>query len=162
MLPFDAAQFEMVYCEGVIQHTRDSAATVAELCRVLQPGGQILATHYQRSKGLAGRSKQRFVQWLRKRFSKWERYKLLFITGVFAAAAHIPLIGKFVTLSGLAIRVSSTPEFKTTWTNTHDNLGSHAYQRYIAPAEFAGYFSRVRGVTPVYQEPGLIRGVKER
>jgi len=37
-LPFADNQFDVVYCEGVIQHTRDSALTVRELCRTLRGG----------------------------------------------------------------------------------------------------------------------------
>lgn len=50
MLPLDDAVFDIVYCEGVIQHTRDSVATVRELVRATRPAGTILATHYIRNK----------------------------------------------------------------------------------------------------------------
>lgn len=160
MLPFDACQFEMVYCEGVIQHTRDSAQTVEELCRVLKPGGRILATHYERSRSLLGRVKLSFIERLRTRFNRWERFKLLFFTGILAAVAHVPLLGRLMTISGVAIRLPATPDFKTTWTNTYDNLGTHAFQRYIAPEEFAGYFRRLPDVEPIYQQAGVIMAAK--
>src|SRR5205085_1762013 len=45
-LPLADGTFDFTYCEGVIQHTRDSRVAIEELCRVLRPEGQISATHY--------------------------------------------------------------------------------------------------------------------
>jgi ubiquinone/menaquinone biosynthesis C-methylase UbiE len=141
-LPFEDGQFDIVYCEGVIQHTRDSALAVRELCRVLKPGGTILATHYDSPTRLHSKLKARYMGWLRSRLSSWDRYHLLLLTGIFAALAHVPLVGRLLRLSGTAIHSSLMPDFKTTWTNTFDNFGTHTYQRYVSGDEFWSYFER--------------------
>ncbi|MBM9508206.1 methyltransferase domain-containing protein [Actinacidiphila acididurans] len=43
-LPFDDATFDVVRSERVIQHVPDPAAAVAEMLRVVKPGGQVLVT----------------------------------------------------------------------------------------------------------------------
>ncbi len=151
-LPFVENQFEVVYCEGVIQHTRDSALTVRELCRVLRSGGVILATHYSKSTRLLGRIKLAYVTSLRNRLSRWERYKLLLLTGNLAALSYVPSLRKLFRLSGMAIYYDRMPDFRTTWTNTFDNYGDHAYQRYITPEEFWGYFRQAGNLERVYLE----------
>jgi 2-polyprenyl-6-hydroxyphenyl methylase/3-demethylubiquinone-9 3-methyltransferase len=42
-LPFPDASFDAVLCTEVIEHTTDPARAVFELCRVLRPGGGVLA-----------------------------------------------------------------------------------------------------------------------
>lgn len=145
-LPFASDQFDMVYCEGVIQHTRDSVATTRELCRVVRPSGRVLAAHYtqRRARGLIRRAirkvRQGYYDFLRGRLSRMERFKLLFLCGVFAALAYVPLLGRFVRWSGTALYYDLMNDFKTTWTNTYDYYGTHAYQRVIPPEEFWSYF----------------------
>jgi 2-polyprenyl-6-hydroxyphenyl methylase / 3-demethylubiquinone-9 3-methyltransferase len=41
-LPFEDATFEVVYCCDVLEHVDDVGRTVAEIARVLQPGGTFL------------------------------------------------------------------------------------------------------------------------
>jgi SAM-dependent methyltransferase len=41
-LPFDDATFDAVLCEGVLQHLPMPEAAVAELARVLRPGGRVV------------------------------------------------------------------------------------------------------------------------
>lgn len=156
MLPFADTQFSTVYCEGVIQHTRDSAATVRELARVLKPAGILLATHYGKSQRLAGRIKQAWFDAVRARLSRWERYHLLLVTGIFAALAYVPLLGWLVRTSGLATYYELMPDFKTTWTNTFDNFGNHAYQRYVTGQEFWSYFVTAGGLERVKQEGTIV------
>ena len=43
-LPFPEESFDLVLCTEVIEHTPDPRAAVAELCRVLAPGGTLLLT----------------------------------------------------------------------------------------------------------------------
>ncbi len=160
-LPFTEGQFEGVYCEGVIQHTRDSALTVKELCRVLSPGGLILATHYGRSKRFLGRLRVGFINALRGRLHRVERYKLLWLTGNLAALAYIPVIGRLVRMSGLALHYDLMPDFKSTWTNTFDNFGNHAYQRYITEEEFWSYFERAGGIGRIHADGTVVAGRKQ-
>jgi len=155
-LPFTENQFDMVYCEGVIQHTRDSALTVKELCRVLKSGGTILATHYDKSKRLLGSMKLAYIMALRKRLSRYERYKLLLLTGNLAALSYVPLLGKLLRLSGMAQHYDLMSDFKTSWTNTFDLYGNHAYQRYINAEEFWEYFQAAGNLERVYSNGALV------
>lgn len=47
------------------------------------------------------------------------------------------------------------PDFRTTWTNTYDYHGGHAFQRFITPDEFASYFAEA-GVMLEKQGAGVI------
>lgn len=157
VLPFADNQFETVYCEGVIQHTRDSVLTVRELCRVVRQNGCLLATHYSKSTRLLGRLKRSLMGSLRQRLSKWDRYPLLLLTGILAALAYVPLLGRVLCWSGAAIRYDLMPDFKTTWTNTFDMYGNHTYQRHISPEEFLGYFEQVGGLERVFSDGTTVR-----
>ena len=159
-LPLAESQFGVVYCEGVIPFTRDSALTVRELCRVLHPGGVILATHYARSIRLVGRVKQAYNMALRNRLSRYERYKLLLLTGNFAALSLIPWLGKLLRLSGTAIYNDLMSDFKTTWTNTFDYYGDHAYQRHITSGEFWDYFQQAGKLEQVYRQGTIVAARK--
>jgi SAM-dependent methyltransferase len=48
-LPFDDASFDVVYSNGVLHHTPDSARLAAEIHRVLRPGGRVIAMVYAES-----------------------------------------------------------------------------------------------------------------
>lgn len=64
-LSFCAKSSDVVYCEGVIQHTQNSEETVKELVRVTKPAGLIAATHYNLPHSLGGRCKlaiSRFIK----------------------------------------------------------------------------------------------------
>ena len=45
-LPFAPAQFDIVACIGVIQHTPNPEETIAALCRQVKPGGMLAIDHY--------------------------------------------------------------------------------------------------------------------
>ena len=155
-LPFADETLDVVYCEGVIQHTRDSALTVRELLRVLRRRGLILATHYFRPTRALSRAQLGLVTALRTRFSRLERFHLLFLTGVLAALAHVPVLGRLLSRSGVAIRYSLMPDFKTTWTNTFDCYGNHAFQRHVTSEEFWSYFASAGDVERVFSENTLV------
>ena len=159
-LPFQAEQFDVLYCEGVIQHTRDSARAVRELSRVLRSGGLILATHYEAPARLLARLKHRYISALRRRLSRWDRHKLLLFAGMVAACSYIPLVGHLLRLSGTAVRYDLMPDFKTTWTNTYDLYGGHTFQRYISPREFWSYFEQAAQFEPVYTAGGVVAARK--
>ena len=48
-LPFDEASFDVVYSNGVLHHTPDTAGAVGEIHRVLRPGGQARVMLYHRT-----------------------------------------------------------------------------------------------------------------
>jgi glycosyltransferase involved in cell wall biosynthesis/ubiquinone/menaquinone biosynthesis C-methylase UbiE len=45
-LPFDDNSFDLVYSNGVIHHTPNTAKTVSEIYRVLKPGGRVIVMVY--------------------------------------------------------------------------------------------------------------------
>src|SRR5262249_37648975 len=47
-LPFEDAAFDLVYAHGVLHHTPDIEAAIAELHRVLRPGGKAIVMLYAR------------------------------------------------------------------------------------------------------------------
>jgi ubiquinone/menaquinone biosynthesis C-methylase UbiE len=161
-LPFADKQFDMVYCEGVIQHTADSAKTVKELCRIISENGIILAAHYVRVPvaTLSGKIKRqltsKYYEYLRKTLSRMERFKLLFATGVIAGLNYVPIVGWVLRKTGTALYYDLMPDFKTTWTNTYDFYGSHAYQRIVTPEEFYAYFEATGCTEIVYRGIGNI------
>jgi ubiquinone/menaquinone biosynthesis C-methylase UbiE len=166
MLPLADAQFDVVYCEGVIQHTRDSVATVRELLRVARPGGRILATHYTRSAATSPLQRIKrvvtlgYYESLRRRLSSMERFRRLLVTGNLAALSYVPLLGRLLRRSGTALYYDLMPDFRTTWTNTYDYYGGHAYQRFITAEEFTDYFRRAGGAEIEESGAGVMRARK--
>lgn len=45
-LPLEPAQFDIVICIGVIQHTPDPEQTITALCKQVRPGGILIIDHY--------------------------------------------------------------------------------------------------------------------
>jgi ubiquinone/menaquinone biosynthesis C-methylase UbiE len=45
-LPFDDGQFDLVYSNGVLHHTPNTAQAIAEILRVLKPGGRVIVMVY--------------------------------------------------------------------------------------------------------------------
>lgn len=45
-LPFDDCAFDLVYSNGVLHHTPNTAGVIAEICRVLKPGGRVIVMVY--------------------------------------------------------------------------------------------------------------------
>jgi len=162
MLPFADRTFDVVYCEGVIQHTRDSVATVSELVRVTRPNGAILATHYVRNepRSLLRRIKRTitggYYEFMRRRLSRMDRFKRLLTTGNLAALAYTPILGRLIRATGTALYYDLMPEFRTTWTNTYDYYGGHTFQRFITAEEFASYFERAGSVKLEKSDGGVV------
>lgn len=44
------------------------------------------------------------------------------------------------------------PDFKTTWCNTFDEYGTHAFQRYISPETFWSYFEQAGDFEPLQRD----------
>lgn len=160
-LPFDSSQFNLIYCEGVIQHTRDSKITVKELLRVLAPGGIIIATHYQKATRFVGKLRENWTIFLRKVFKKLGHWKSLLAAGIIATFAHIPLLGRILVKSGTAIRYDLMPDFRTTWINTYDNLGPHSFQRYLSEEEFISFFKEEPNLKIEWNQGTTIRATKQ-
>jgi 2-polyprenyl-3-methyl-5-hydroxy-6-metoxy-1,4-benzoquinol methylase len=47
--PFQPRQYDIVLCLGVVQHTQNSEATIANLYEQVKPGGWLVIDHYARS-----------------------------------------------------------------------------------------------------------------
>lgn len=81
-LPYPDARFDLVYSWGVLHHTPDTACAIAELCRVLVPGGRACVMLYHRASLFA--------------LQAWLRYALLGgrpwrgVAGVLAAHVESP------------------------------------------------------------------------
>lgn len=155
-LPLATDYFDLIYCEGVIQHTQDSALTVEGLCQKLKPDGLILATHYGKPIRSVGRIKLKFQEFIRRRISRLNPHTALWVCGNLAALAFVPILGFFVRKSGLAIHYALMPDFISTWTNTYDFYGLHAFQRYISSDEFWAYFDRTNRMEQVFRDGTLV------
>ena len=152
-LPFTDGAFSFVYSDGVIHHTIDSRGTVHELLRVLGPEGWIVATHYVTPSSKAGRTVDAFRRMLRTHLSRLDRAWLLLVTGGLAALAHVPGVGRVVGRTAAFVNPRHRT-FPATWRHTFDAYGSQAYQRQLAPDDFAGFFREVPGVVIVRHEAG--------
>ncbi len=161
-LPLKDEQFDVVYCEGVIQHTQDSSQTIRELCRLVKVDGYMLASHYVRTevksayKRLKRKLTRGWYNFLRNRFSRMDRFKLLLMTGNLAAWSYIPILGWFFRRSGIAMYYKLMPDFKTTWTNTFDYYGNHTYQRFISPRTFWDYFEGIENIELTFKSTGIV------
>ena len=156
-LPFAPDQMDIVYCEGVLPFTRDASVAVKELCRVTTDGGLVLATHYATpGSALKSRVKHSLVSYLRSHLCRMDRYKLLWATGALASLAYVPGLRTAVRRSGIATYGDTMPDFKTTWTNTFDTYGDHAYQRYVSDADFWGYFEASGTSRKIYADGTVV------
>jgi len=152
-LPFAENTFSFVYCEGVIHHTSDSRRTVRELLRVLGPGGWIVATHYVTPDSRAGRAVDALRRALRAPLSRLPRAPLLLTTGILAALAHVPVLGRIWGRT-VALTNPRHQTFRATWGHTFDAYGSQAFQRQLTPDAFAALFREVPGVVMVRHQGG--------
>lgn len=151
-LPFEDKSFETVYCEGVIQHTRDSAQTAGELLRVVEADGEVLAAHYLAPATFKQRLSNGAVLFTRKRLSRLSRPSLMLVSGILAALSYLPVLGWPLWRSGVVPRDQHMKDFSTTWTNTFDMHGSHFYQRYVSSDEFSEYFMSHGNCEIIYQD----------
>jgi ubiquinone/menaquinone biosynthesis C-methylase UbiE/uncharacterized protein YbaR (Trm112 family) len=139
-LPFDGSFFAFVYCEGVIQHTWSSEAAIKELARVLAVGGNGVATHYTKPERLRQRAQLGLRNWLRGRLSRLEFFELLFVSGLLAGTAHVPLVGNLFGKT-IAVKNPRMPTFKATWSATYDTYGGHAHQRHLSMKDVVACFN---------------------
>ncbi|HLA72648.1 MAG TPA: methyltransferase domain-containing protein [Steroidobacteraceae bacterium] len=67
--PFAPAQFDVVVCLGVVQHTQNSERTIANLYAQVKPGGWLVIDHYPRDFAHYTRLGERLLRPLLKRLS---------------------------------------------------------------------------------------------
>ena len=147
-LPFADGTFSFVYSEGVISHSSDSRATVHELLRMVSPGGWIVATHYTTPESRPGRAVDALRRAIRAPLSRLDHASLLAVTGVLAALAHVPVLGRAWGRT-VALTNPRHRTFRATWSRTFDAYGGQTFQRRLAPDEFAALFREIPDVTIV-------------
>ena len=154
-LPFDHEIFDYVYCEGVIQHTRDSRITLKELVRVLKRQGNIAIWHYAKSEhqSLMNKFFTNLREKRRKKFSTWDRHKFIAYTAFLASLGYIPVLGEFLKRIKFISKKTHNKSFQANWAMTMDALGWHEHQRFITKSEFLSYFKELGEFEVIYEHP---------
>lgn len=134
-LPLPDAAFDIVYCEGVLQHTADAAVVLRELRRVLRPGGRLLATHYTIPRRMLTRARHHLREGIRRATRHTPQEALFLASGAGAALAQIPLLG-WVLKNTVVVANPRMKGLKPTWSATYDTYGTHAYQRFLRHEDF--------------------------
>jgi SAM-dependent methyltransferase len=93
-LPFNDASFDCILCTQVLQYTRRPERAVAELRRVLRPGGMLfLSTHGVAFEDRDGGDRWRFTRFglhtLMERAGTWDTIEVLPAGGVTCAANYL-------------------------------------------------------------------------
>jgi ubiquinone/menaquinone biosynthesis C-methylase UbiE len=158
-LPFSHGAFDIVYCEGVLQHAAATDPVLAEFSRVLVPSGVLLATHYLSPKGLLRTARWTMQEWLRGRAQEIPRDWLFLVSGIAAACALSPGIGWFLRQSVVPCNRRMLT-LKATWSNVYDTYGQHSFQRYLRPEEFVAAVRNAGFDREDTADDGLVRAVK--
>ena len=80
-LPFAAAAFDACHCAMALHHVEDPAAAVAEMARVVVPGGRVMVTAFG----------AHAEQWMRAELAhRWLGFARADVEGFFAAAGLVP------------------------------------------------------------------------
>ena len=137
-LPFDDASFDVVYSWGVLHHTPETAQAVAEVNRVLRPGGEARVMLYARHSWVA--------------FALWARYALLAGRPLrplgWAVANHMESPGtKAYTTPELRRLFSGFTDVRLQrWVTPYDRRVAGPLARAIGPR--LGWFAGVTAVRP--------------
>jgi len=134
-LPLADGCFDIVYCEGVLQHTADAGVVLRELRRVLRPGGQLLATHYTIPRRLVTRARYHLREGIRRATRHTPQEVLFLASGAGAALAQIPVVG-WLLKNTVVVANPRMSGLKPTWSATYDAYGTHAYQRFLRHDDF--------------------------
>ena len=155
-LPFPSGSFDMVYCEGVLQHVEKLKPVLAEFHRVLGPRGVLLATHYPKPQGVLQQAGLAVRDALRAAAQDVPRDWLFLASGLAAALAQVPGLG-FVLRNTVVVQNPRMPTLKATWSATFDNCGQHSFQRYLPGQEFVDVVRLVGfRVAREIREPGVV------
>lgn len=160
-LPFEEATFDYVYCEGVLQHTKDPREAFNHLVRFVKPGGQIFATFYTRREGwfapfLFFRQPLRLV--LSKLPQKWCWY----ICWISIPLNRIPVL-QYLFRKTIVLYDKRNPSNKAIWCLNYDFYGPHKYQFYFRPSEIRKIWQDApHRLTVLHSEYGYpLRGKRE-
>ena len=158
-LPFADGTFDIVYCEGVLQHAQATEPILAEFFRILKPGGLLLATHYVQPKGLPRIARWKLQEWIRRQAQKVPRDWLFLSSGIAAAIALTPGLG-WVLRKSIVPSNDKMPSLKATWSNCYDSYGHHEFQRIIPPDEFVNSVRKAGFIHGDTSSDGLVRVTK--
>lgn len=160
-LPFAEETFDYVYCEGVLQHTKDPRAAFHQLTRFVKRGGQIFSTFYTRREGwfapaLFFREPLRFI--LSRLPQKWCWY----ICWLSIPLNRIPLL-KYLFRKTIVFYDKRNPSNKAIWCLNYDFFGPHTFQFYFRPSEIRAMWEHAPSVLRIlHSEYGYpLRGQKE-
>ncbi|MBM3252094.1 MAG: methyltransferase domain-containing protein [Candidatus Omnitrophica bacterium] len=132
-LPFAEETFDYIYCEGVLQHTKNPQAAFYSLARLLKKEGQIFATFYTRREGwfmpfLFFRQPLRVF--LSRLPSKW-CWRICWFS---IPLNKIPIL-KHLFRKTIVLYDKRNPGSKAIWCLNYDFYGPHKYQFYFSPGE---------------------------
>lgn len=153
-LPFDNETFDLVYCEGVLQHTRNTKAALKELTRVLKIGGQIAAWHYGLPEKMPWYMKlfHNIRVKRRKRFRKWDRHIFIAYTAFLTSLGYLPLLGRLLAFMKFISRKKYNRSFQANWAMTMDALGWHRYQRFMTRRKFLKIVKELGNFEVIYED----------
>jgi SAM-dependent methyltransferase len=159
-LPLPDEYFDVVYCEGVLQHTRELGPVLAEFRRVLRPGGTLLAAHYVMPRGVIRKARLAVQERLRAAARGMSRDSLFLASGVGAAMSLVPGLGKLLT-STVIFANPRMPGLRPTWSATYDAYGLHEHQRYLTHEDFRGVVGAAGFETNDVGELGVVRATRQ-
>lgn len=132
-LPFADETFDYIYCEGVLQHTKNPQAAFYELVRLVKKRGQIFATFYTRREGWFAPFLF-FRQPLRAVLSRLPQKWCWYICWFSIPLNKIPVL-KHLFRKTIVLYDKRNPSSKTIWCVNYDFYGPHKYQFYFRPSE---------------------------
>ncbi|MBI4433256.1 methyltransferase domain-containing protein [Candidatus Uhrbacteria bacterium] len=157
-LPFAEGTFDYVYCEGVLQHTKDPKAAFYALVRLVKPGGQIFGTFYTRREGwfapfLLLRQPLRWV------LSRLPKRWCWYICWLSVPLNRVPVL-KYVFRKTIVLYDPRNTSNKGIWCLNYDFYGPHQYQSYYRPSEITAMWDGApRPLTIMHTEHGYpLRG----
>jgi SAM-dependent methyltransferase len=130
---------DVIYCAGVIQHTRDPAATLKNLVGNLTDGGEIFVSFYQKTFAT------RLLEPLRAILSRLPKRLLWALTPLLAPLFMVRAAGR-------------EAGFRNAMHTAYDWFGSHEYQHYFTDRQIDQAF-RAAGICPENQIYLGIRGL---
>lgn len=132
-LPFAEGTFDYVYCEGVLQHTKDPKSAFYSLIPLLKKEGEIFGTFYTRREGLIAPFLF-FRKPLRAVLSRLPQKLCWYICWLSVPMDKTPLL-KHLLRKTILLHDTRNTNSKATWCLNYDFYGPHAYQKYFRPSE---------------------------
>jgi SAM-dependent methyltransferase len=155
--PFRSETFDLVYSEGVLQHTFDPRDCFRKLCKLVKREGYIAAGFYtKREKGITPflffREPLRFI------LSRLPCRLVFYITWLSIPLDRIPFLNKFLRKT-ILLYDSRNLSDKAIWSINYDFYGPHKFQYYLKPSEIIalweepelGLYERVEGKPNFYR-----------